>query len=190
MPTARAGSSQCHIPDLVGVSAGYAGSRCEEDIGECRSSPCLSGGDCVERSWAGHYGRVPGLPPAFRYDRAEGYICRCPPGFAGKGRVRAGSGPGQGRGSRRAGQGRARPRAAPFHRPRQNNLHWCAQLCSYREKKVSDLQLTIILTELRSDLPLFYDSLHCLAQPQTTWVWIVCFWGYIVVLSTPPACSF
>ncbi|XP_075365269.1 protein crumbs homolog 1 [Mycteria americana] len=62
---------------------GYAGSRCEEDIGECSSSPCLSGGDCVERSWAGHYGSVPGLPPAFSYDKAEGYICSCKPGFTG-----------------------------------------------------------------------------------------------------------
>ncbi|XP_026710114.1 protein crumbs homolog 1 isoform X2 [Athene cunicularia] len=62
---------------------GYAGSRCEEDIGECSSSPCRSGGVCVERSWAGRYGSVPGLPPAFRYDTAEGYICSCQPGFAG-----------------------------------------------------------------------------------------------------------
>uniref|UniRef100_A0A803VEH4 EGF-like domain-containing protein n=1 Tax=Ficedula albicollis TaxID=59894 RepID=A0A803VEH4_FICAL len=71
---------------------GYAGSRCEEDIAECRSSPCLSGGDCLERSWASLYGLVPGLPLAFRYDRAEGYICRCPPGFTGKdwGRGRGG----------------------------------------------------------------------------------------------------
>uniref|UniRef100_A0A8D0FP68 Crumbs cell polarity complex component 1 n=1 Tax=Strix occidentalis caurina TaxID=311401 RepID=A0A8D0FP68_STROC len=62
---------------------GYAGSRCEEDIEECSSSPCLSGGVCVERSWAGRYGSVPGLPPAFRYDSAEGYICSCNPGFTG-----------------------------------------------------------------------------------------------------------
>lgn len=69
---------------LAALSAGYAGSRCEEDIGECSSSPCLAGGDCVERSWAGRYGSVPGLPPAFSYDKAEGYICSCKPGFTGK----------------------------------------------------------------------------------------------------------
>lgn len=88
-----------------GVSAGYAGSHCEEDIAECHSSPCLSGGDCLELSWADLYGVIPGLPLAFRYDRAEGYICRCPPGFTGKGWVRGGhpAGPGWARAHRALG---------------------------------------------------------------------------------------
>ncbi|KAM4659927.1 protein crumbs homolog 1 [Amazona ochrocephala] len=62
---------------------GYVGSHCEEDIKECSSSPCLPGGDCVERSWAHYYGSISGLPAAFSYDQAEGYICSCRPGFTG-----------------------------------------------------------------------------------------------------------
>ncbi|KAL2301649.1 hypothetical protein Nmel_011039 [Mimus melanotis] len=116
----------------------------QEDIAECRSSPCLSGGDCLERSWPGLYGLVPGLPPAFRYDRAEGYICRCPPGFAGKGRVGgcllAGSGEGvrlgPGPSSARSGRaGLSSQSARPAHLCRQqNNLPLCAQLWPHNRK--------------------------------------------------------
>lgn len=53
----------------------------------------------------------------------------------------------------------------------------------------SNVQLAVILAEVRPDLPLLHRSPHCLAQPQTPRVWILCFWGCSTVL-TPPACSF
>ncbi|XP_062437636.1 protein crumbs homolog 1 [Rhea pennata] len=62
---------------------GYTGSHCENDISECSSNPCLSESECVELSWANWYGSIPGLPSVFSYDKAEGYICSCKPGFAG-----------------------------------------------------------------------------------------------------------
>ncbi|KAJ7365993.1 hypothetical protein OS493_002735 [Desmophyllum pertusum] len=43
---------------------GYNGSRCENDINECDSNPCLNGGSCV--------------------DLVNEYNCSCPPGYNGK----------------------------------------------------------------------------------------------------------
>uniref|UniRef100_A0A8C9EYG0 Crumbs cell polarity complex component 1 n=1 Tax=Pavo cristatus TaxID=9049 RepID=A0A8C9EYG0_PAVCR len=62
---------------------GYTGSHCETDISECSSAPCAAG-RCLERSWAARYGHEPALPPPFRHDRAEGYVCACPPGVRGE----------------------------------------------------------------------------------------------------------
>ncbi|KFV78688.1 Protein crumbs 1, partial [Struthio camelus australis] len=62
---------------------GYTGSHCENDVSECSSNPCLSESECIELSWANWYGSVPGLPSEFSYDKAEGYICSCKPGFTG-----------------------------------------------------------------------------------------------------------
>ncbi|KAJ1171830.1 hypothetical protein NDU88_003688 [Pleurodeles waltl] len=62
---------------------GYTGALCETDINECLSSPCLAGGECVELSRSERYGRIPELPPEFKYQRAAGYVCHCRPGFTG-----------------------------------------------------------------------------------------------------------
>lgn len=70
------------FPSLLAF-AGYTGSHCETDISECSSAPCTSG-RCLERSWAARYGHEPELPPPFRHDRAEGYVCVCPPGVRGE----------------------------------------------------------------------------------------------------------
>lgn len=40
-----------------------AGSRCELEINECLSNPCVNGGVCE--------------------DQAGGYVCNCPVGFSG-----------------------------------------------------------------------------------------------------------
>nr|XP_047923095.1 protein crumbs homolog 1 isoform X4 [Anser cygnoides] len=62
---------------------GYTGARCETDISECSSNPCPAEAQCVERSWARWYGSIPALPSHFSYDKAEGYVCSCKPGFTG-----------------------------------------------------------------------------------------------------------
>ncbi|XP_077012905.1 protein crumbs homolog 1 [Tamandua tetradactyla] len=62
---------------------GYTGAQCETDINECSSNPCQSGGDCVERSSEKQDGRIAGLPSAFTYPEASGYVCVCQPGFRG-----------------------------------------------------------------------------------------------------------
>uniref|UniRef100_G3SK60 Protein crumbs homolog 1 n=1 Tax=Gorilla gorilla gorilla TaxID=9595 RepID=G3SK60_GORGO len=62
---------------------GYTGAQCEIDINECNSNPCQSNGECVELSSEKQYGRITGLPSAFSYHEASGYVCICQPGFTG-----------------------------------------------------------------------------------------------------------
>ncbi|XP_004028145.3 protein crumbs homolog 1 isoform X4 [Gorilla gorilla gorilla] len=63
--------------------SGYTGAQCEIDINECNSNPCQSNGECVELSSEKQYGRITGLPSAFSYHEASGYVCICQPGFTG-----------------------------------------------------------------------------------------------------------
>lgn len=76
----------CHLP------AGFTGSRCEEDINECGSSPCANGGlcqdqpgsfhcECLPGKWGsdtegGGPGRAPAAPES-------ACACACALGFAG-----------------------------------------------------------------------------------------------------------
>ncbi|XP_026886754.2 protein crumbs homolog 2b [Electrophorus electricus] len=62
---------------------GYEGANCEVDVDECEPEPCENGGVCVQHSQAHHYGVLPGLPETFSYEHANGFLCRCPAGFAG-----------------------------------------------------------------------------------------------------------
>lgn len=62
---------------------GFEGLRCEVDVSECASGPCLSGGRCLERSWETLYGTEPDFPETYDPHHAAGYICRCPPGIKG-----------------------------------------------------------------------------------------------------------
>ncbi|XP_004375418.1 protein crumbs homolog 1 [Trichechus manatus latirostris] len=62
---------------------GYTGAQCETDINECHSNPCQFDGQCVELSSEKQYGHIAGLPSAFSYHEASGYVCICRPGFTG-----------------------------------------------------------------------------------------------------------
>ncbi|KAM9613259.1 protein crumbs homolog 1 isoform 2-T2 [Trichechus inunguis] len=62
---------------------GYTGAQCETDINECHSNPCQFNGQCVELSSEKQYGHIAGLPSAFSYHEASGYVCICRPGFTG-----------------------------------------------------------------------------------------------------------
>ncbi|XP_006892164.1 PREDICTED: protein crumbs homolog 1 [Elephantulus edwardii] len=62
---------------------GYTGAQCETDINECHSNPCQADGECVELSSEEQYGHIAGLPSAFSYREASGYVCICPSGFTG-----------------------------------------------------------------------------------------------------------
>ncbi|XP_076859555.1 protein crumbs homolog 2b [Brachyhypopomus gauderio] len=62
---------------------GYVGADCQVDVDECEDKPCQNGGKCIQRSDPQHYGLMPGLPAAFSYQHAPGFLCRCPAGFTG-----------------------------------------------------------------------------------------------------------
>ncbi len=85
--------------------AGFSGSRCEKDLDECRSLPCLNQGTCVDlpgayrcRCGAGYTGddcasyvdRCVSSPchhGGTCLKRLNGYKCQCPPGFTGNNRT-------------------------------------------------------------------------------------------------------
>ena len=74
---------QCH--------PGYDGTDCQIDIPECDANPCEHG-LCFEKSNLQYYNEVDSLPEdiksnfsePFRYDAAEGYVCKCDAGYEGK----------------------------------------------------------------------------------------------------------
>ena len=45
------------------LSSGWTGARCQVNVDECLSEPCLNNGTCQ--------------------DGVDGYTCLCPPGFRG-----------------------------------------------------------------------------------------------------------
>lgn len=62
----------------------YTGNRCNVDINECASNPCLYNGSCLENSNRtlydiGHKGFI-----NFSYATAAGYRCECIPGITGE----------------------------------------------------------------------------------------------------------
>ncbi|XP_024237361.2 protein crumbs homolog 2a [Oncorhynchus tshawytscha] len=59
---------------------GYEGENCEMDIDECAEQPCENDGECFERSDTSHWE----MDWEFRFADAAGYLCQCPPGFAGE----------------------------------------------------------------------------------------------------------
>ncbi|XP_029024332.1 protein crumbs homolog 2a [Betta splendens] len=59
---------------------GYEGPNCETDIDECAEQPCENGGRCFQRSDPSHW--TPDWELSFA--DAAGYVCQCPPGFAGE----------------------------------------------------------------------------------------------------------
>ena len=69
---------------------GYQGKNCDEDIYECDLTPCQNG-VCFERSNISLYEMVENVPENIRaqfdrdfsYEKAEGYVCSCNPGFEG-----------------------------------------------------------------------------------------------------------
>ncbi|XP_021564784.1 protein crumbs homolog 2 [Carlito syrichta] len=73
--------------DLVNGASlphGYSGERCEVDEDECATGPCLHGGRCLQRSDPALYGGAQAaFPGDFSFRDAAGFLCRCPPGFAG-----------------------------------------------------------------------------------------------------------
>nr|XP_051711281.1 protein crumbs homolog 2 isoform X1 [Oryctolagus cuniculus] len=63
---------------------GYSGERCEVDEDECAAAPCQHGGRCLQRSDPALYGGAQAaFPGAFSFRHAAGFLCHCPPGFAG-----------------------------------------------------------------------------------------------------------
>lgn len=78
-------------PTPLPAPAGFAGSRCEEDVNECGSSPCANGGQCQDQPGSFHCECLPGK----RGSDAEGergggrgpqplsVPCALCPGFAG-----------------------------------------------------------------------------------------------------------
>uniref|UniRef100_A0A8C5L610 Protein crumbs homolog 2 n=1 Tax=Jaculus jaculus TaxID=51337 RepID=A0A8C5L610_JACJA len=63
---------------------GFSGDRCEVDEDECAAEPCRNGGQCLQRSDPALYGDAQAvLPGTFSFHHAGGFLCRCPPGFAG-----------------------------------------------------------------------------------------------------------
>ncbi|KTF92353.1 hypothetical protein cypCar_00008339 [Cyprinus carpio] len=80
---------------------GFTGERCTEEINECSSNPCLSGGTCVDKvngfqclcpvgshgplchSGADHCSPMPCLHGEC-FDQQDGYLCACKSGWEGK----------------------------------------------------------------------------------------------------------
>ena len=77
---------------------GYDGQNCENDIPECEVNPCENG-LCFERSNLQYYNEVDTLPEEikaffeepFRFDAADGYVCKCNAGYEGKTKKTCGS---------------------------------------------------------------------------------------------------
>ena len=71
---------------------GYDGLDCENDIPECEMNPCVNNASCYEKSVRQYYNEVDSLPSEiksyfeapFRFDAAEGYVCKCNAGYNGK----------------------------------------------------------------------------------------------------------
>ncbi|XP_062952594.1 neurogenic locus notch homolog protein 4 isoform X3 [Cynocephalus volans] len=89
-------------PNPLPAPPGFTGTRCEEDMDECRSSPCANGGQCQDQPGAFHCVCLPGFEGplcetevdeclsgpcpigASCLDLPGAFFCLCPSGFTGQ----------------------------------------------------------------------------------------------------------